>query len=185
MKLGSGAHLCSVWGWSSSVVTCLIMTPHRRTWMMVKWPLGWFVSPCQLLHVCTTSASRHVSLGSGCSVGASCLSQLSVAARRQVADALWAFRVKAMSDLTWTSAWLDEDVEEKSLCRVLLTDASLRLSEDEMRRQTSQDGVWDPWEVVFRWAWTLPEPVWLVEGSWGLGDGTGPLHSSCTGADCK
>lgn len=30
----------------------------------------------------------------------------------------------------------------------------------------------------------LPESVWLVEGSGGLGEGTGPLHSSCTGEAC-
>lgn len=39
--------------------------------------------------------------------------------------------------------------------------------------------------VFMRWGNVLlPEPVWLVEGSWGLEDGVGPLHSSCTGAVC-
>lgn len=30
----------------------------------------------------------------------------------------------------------------------------------------------------------LPESVWLVDGSSGLGEGTGPLHSSCAGEAC-
>lgn len=77
---------------------------------------------------------------------------------------------------------------EKSLCRVNLTDGSLRLSEDMVHEHKSDRRGSDisGGGLVFMSSGTAmsPEPLWLVEGSWGPGDGIGPLDSSCTGAVC-
>lgn len=73
-----------------------------------------------------------------------------------------------VSQTTWISLWPEEVEEEKSLCRVLLTAASLRFSVDGTRNNNIRKmklGLWPSSREGGGLKVRSPEPVWLAEVS--------------------
>ena len=134
-------------------------------------------------------------VGSSCQVGVMPLSELSLP--RSTADQWCALSFRGQNDeharlilaayLSVSLAWrrrggkesLKGPPDRRQLALVWGRDMATHVRGERMRHLMG--GL-----VFMRWGNVmLPEPVWLVEGSWGLGDGMGPLHSSCTGAVCR
>lgn len=79
-----------------------------------------------------------------------------------------------------TKTWRKRVSEESSWQTAACVCLGTRCGNTCQRRQADTRRVKLLWHAWRRAVW--PDSVWLVEGSSGLGDGMGPLHSSCSAA---